>query len=268
MRVTLSDLYGSDQEIFWLMEMGDGGGATNPKPELPWKKFNLDINLNHADTLLFSLYGDREVSPTLSRLMPVNADINHREVTAYFVLSVLYDKWTRMSEIAAAQYDPIGNYDMKETETEQLTDGGEDVHTVASTDTDIIDYGRTDTSSSDLTHGESISTSGSSDIYGFDSISGARANSDIGSEAHSGTDRTQYQGAAGGKDERTLTRSDNESTQYGKTQNKTRTLTRSGNIGVTTSTQMLEQGVAFWQWTLYDQIVRDVGELITSPIYM
>lgn len=47
----------------------------------------------------------------------------------------------------------------------------------------------------------------------------------------------------------------------------TRTLTRSGNIGVTTSQQMLESERELWVWKFFDQVFRDVDEILTLPIY-
>lgn len=46
-----------------------------------------------------------------------------------------------------------------------------------------------------------------------------------------------------------------------------RTLTRSGNIGVTTSQQMIESERQLWLWKYFDIIFKDVDSLLTIDIY-
>lgn len=47
----------------------------------------------------------------------------------------------------------------------------------------------------------------------------------------------------------------------------TRNLTRSGNIGVTTSQQMIESEIELWKWAYLDTIFAQVDSLITCPLY-
>ena len=46
-----------------------------------------------------------------------------------------------------------------------------------------------------------------------------------------------------------------------------RELTRSGNIGVTTSQQMIESERNLWMWKFYDIVFKDVDEMLTLQIY-
>lgn len=45
------------------------------------------------------------------------------------------------------------------------------------------------------------------------------------------------------------------------------TLTRHGNIGVTTSQQMLESERELWMWQIFDVVFADVDRVLTIPIY-
>lgn len=47
----------------------------------------------------------------------------------------------------------------------------------------------------------------------------------------------------------------------------TRTLTRSGNIGVTTSQQMAQSEIDLWQWNFVESIYKDVDSVLTLSIY-
>jgi hypothetical protein len=47
----------------------------------------------------------------------------------------------------------------------------------------------------------------------------------------------------------------------------TRTLTRSGNIGVTTSQQMIQSSIDLWQWNFFTQVFEDIDTLLTIATY-
>lgn len=46
-----------------------------------------------------------------------------------------------------------------------------------------------------------------------------------------------------------------------------RQLTRSGNIGVTTSQQMIQSERELWLWRFFDQVFSDLDSILTIPIY-
>ena len=67
----------------------------------------------------------------------------------------------------------------------------------------------------------------------------------------------------------TLNRTD--ATTYGKKDTAsgkdTRTLTRSGNIGVTTSQMMLQSSLELWKWNFFCDIFKDVDSIFTLSVY-
>ena len=46
-----------------------------------------------------------------------------------------------------------------------------------------------------------------------------------------------------------------------------RTLNRSGNIGVTTTQQMLQSEIDLWQWTFFKQVFEDIDSVLCLDIY-
>ena len=44
-------------------------------------------------------------------------------------------------------------------------------------------------------------------------------------------------------------------------------LTRSGNVGVTTSAQMIEENIKLWIWKFFDTIFKDIDKVLTIGVY-
>lgn len=89
-------------------------------------------------------------------------------------------------------------------------------------------------------------------------------------ETHTGTDTTTHTGTSGitynTTDANTGTQTDTESGRNTKTRNYT--LTRRGNIGVTTSQQMLQSERELWTWNFFRDIVfPDLDRILTIPVY-
>lgn len=103
-----------------------------------------------------------------------------------------------------------------------------------------IDYGRTDTRTDNLKRTEQGST------YGFNSSTPVDADKTV-------TDDTGTQGnVASGRD----------------THTRNYKLTRSGNVGVTTSQQMLESERKLWLWSFFENVVfPDIDRVLTLQIY-
>ena len=51
------------------------------------------------------------------------------------------------------------------------------------------------------------------------------------------------------------------------TETGTRTLTRSGNIGVTTTQQMIQSSIELSKWTFLAEVMRDLDSMFTTPLY-
>jgi len=139
------------------------------------------------------------------------------------IIYMRYKKsWSQYYAYVAAQYNPIDNYSMNETEDTKVN--------------------------------TNMTTKQASDVSTYD-----KRNSFNAAEAVDvGSTRTQGVG-----DNNTVTNSgswdDNKSN---------RVLKRSGNIGVTTTAQMLEGDSNFWMnWNLLTSIFKDVDKIMTIGVY-
>lgn len=276
--------------------MTDGIFTDLQNYDVPWK----DLNINGALDLAYYGWhsGDKIISPLLEKII----DANNSEFTAaaraniaQMIYRVCGINWTKLYATLSLEYNPIENVDAYISETTQHTDNGTytgnestaqtgtdtESHTGtnenASSGTDIVNHTGTDTNSGS----NSSDTITTGQIEGFNSSD--FTNSDKTTENMSGTanntetvnlaDATEY----GKKD--TETRNLNDSITYGKTDTHTRDLAdshtgndthevhRHGNIGVTTSQQMITAERELWQWFFYNVVFKDVDRFLTAKVY-
>ena len=220
---------------------------------LPWSSelsgvLDLDYHGNHS--------GEKIISPLLFNLIKNNTD---EELTseqlaslASLIAARFGVQWARLYAVLGAEYDPIQNYSM----TEIMED-----------DTKETTYGHTDTRTDDLSEVKTgtetleagTETTTETDIYGFDSAAASPSNKETVS--NDGDDVTRYnttvantgtQGhVEGGKD----------------TEVRNYELTRSGNIGVTTSQQMLQSEIDLWQYDFFKIVYADIDKILCLDCY-
>ena len=247
--------------------------------------------------------GEKTISPIMDRFVEDNVESEQadplvmtsgqRLSLAYIIRMRYADKWTKLWAVQNAEYNPIENYSMTEEETPDITrqhkvSSGYEEREVRSIDRDLT---RTERATDDYSESEEIkdktdytveqSTGTSGDVYGFNSSSPVPTQDASGTSTEHRTGsaddnvRSIERGKVGGT---VVTESadadDNKETtvrsQTGyreDTETGTRTLTRSGNIGVTTSQQMLQSEIELWQWNFYDQVFEDVDSVLTTPVY-
>lgn len=119
----------------------------------------------------------------------------------------------------------------------------ENYNMVEKEDNEIVDDALTNVSGSAANN--STSTSNTHNVYGYNSSSATPSDSDSGSVSQS-TDLD---------------------TNYDNTRTIDRTLTRSGNIGVTTSQQMLESELKLRAYRFFEEVYKDVDRITALPIY-
>lgn len=299
---------------------------------------NMEYYGNHS--------GRKIISPLVESLLSEDSTTlsaqNQRQL-AQLAMAKYGKNWERLYDTLSLEYNPINNYDMKETEEELGTNTGtvstdnattygkKLTHTGTQTDVDEITYGKTvktdrstDTNTqTDYGKTENVSgtettektesktttpntsTDTTSQVYAFDS--GSWENADHQTQEQSGTvsestngntsETTQRNTENGGKDtvgtteiEEVLdattgtdttsrTRTDDLSDAESGTDDftglrtddlkstKNRTLTRSGNIGVTTSQQMIEAERNLWLWNFMEIVYADLDKILTIDVY-
>lgn len=220
---------------------------------LPWspdisESLDLDYHGNHS--------GEKIISPLLFNLIKNNDDEELTDIQIAAVASLISARfgpqWTRLYAVLSSEYDPIQNYSM----TEIMED-----------DTKETTYGHTDTRTDNLSESKTgtetleagTETTTETDIYGFDSSEPSPSNKETVS--NDGDDVTRFnttvantgtQGhVEGGKD----------------TEVRNYELTRSGNIGVTTSQQMLQSEIDLWQYDFFKIVYADIDKVLCLDCY-
>lgn len=204
--------------------------------------------------------------------------------------SVTYGKTKSTSDSSSTGYGST------ETRTDNLTDGYNSTTTrtdnlqTARTGTETTATTRTDTGTTDNTHsvyglnsttgapsdkdeGETSGTSTGQETLTHnttDSQTGTQATARTGNDTHTGTQATAKTGTDTYTGTGTETEGGSDTREDSKTANETHsyTLTREGNIGVTTAQDMLTQERALRAWRFfYDRVFPDVDRLLTLCVY-
>lgn len=224
---------------------------------------------------------------------------SQREQLASIVFALYGKNWISVYNAYMAEYNPLSNYDMTETETISEESDTESRHTGTYTDTgtngETATVERDGSSNNDVNTDTTISTTDTGTIttaktesqdrgvYGFNSSTSQSSDETnvIGSEtqtnnlAHSETNNVNTDNDTTYSDTEETTRTLNNSNTH--TNNLTdtndvdksidRTLTRSGNIGVTTSQQMLESELELRKWNFFERVYNDIDSVCCLSIY-
>lgn len=143
------------------------------------------------------------------------------------------------------QYNPIENYSMTESGTDTKT--GTDTVTISGE----VENSQTGTQ---RLQGDTTATG---NIYGYNSASAVPSD-----KTETDTDTTRTDNLTN----TTVYNNRNDETQYN-TENA-HELTRSGNIGVTTTQQMLQSDIELWKWHFYETyLFQSVNTILALPIY-
>lgn len=247
-----------------------GGGIFSVLQTLavPWRSENI------ATPLDFVYHGNRSGGKYVSPLVNDLADGDplstaDKTVIANALLSIYSVSWGKIYTTMSAQYDPIENYSM----TEKMTN-----------DTTTEQYGKSTTRTDNLTHAKTgtetetpnttetttpnLTTGTDNSLYGFNSSDPVPTGKQTGKQtgtntvAKTGTDTMTYNTSDTDTGTQTLADSGSD------TRTRNYTLKRSGNIGVTTSQQMLQSERELWMWSYFNDVVfPDVDRVLTLHIY-
>lgn len=222
--------WASDEGIFDALE--DLTGVT-----LPWDgivdsvELNFDYFGNHS--------GAKFCAPAVMTLLDENGEVpdTARALLAKVIWAKFAEPWKHLWDTNMVTYNPIHNYDMSDTRNRLRGEKG------AQSDVRNVD----DT----VTHGKTVESKGY--VYGFNNTDADGKPSD--------RDFTEEGGTTEDLTEDTNVR--NTVTE----ESEIETTHRSGNIGVTTTQQMLTSERLLWKWNYFDQIYRDIDTVLSLPIY-
>lgn len=193
-----------------------------------WSKLELDYFISFSN--------DKYISPLVQKLLDYYGnDADNLDDVFEYTADIIYQrfgvKWKKIYDALMTEYSPLENYHMEETRTPDLTD----VRTPNIT------------KSEDGTNG--TTSSAQNGVYGFNS-----------SESQPNT-------TASGTQSNTI---DIDTTETGTetfTHTGTESLERAGNIGVTTSQQMLESELKLREYDFYKMIYKDIDSILCLGIY-
>lgn len=252
--------------------------------DVPWKTDTQAIALNQQYHYNYS--GQKITSPLIDNMLQ-NADaLTDDNITSLCdTLIALYrQRWEKLWNTLNLEYDPISNYDMVESSEDKTTNGGNITEQITT------EYGKTTTNESTgsntgtvtenntLTKGtiEDRAYNKNTGIYGFNGAESSPSDTETSTDklTNSGTDTTEntVTNNLQSNNNSTITDSGTDTISNTKTDTTTRTethtLTRSGNIGVTTSQQMIQSERDLWQWDFFQSVFSDIDTVLCSPIYL
>lgn len=228
----------------------------------PWSR---DITPLLFDIRYRTRSGDKTVSKFLEYFTPLDATkIN---LLATYLADVYYSNWERLYNTLNLEYNPISNYDMTETET--VSDTGE--NTKQQTTTDTATESRSDTSESEAsnntTNTNTLNGTQTGKKTGFNSGSFVDDTQQLNNQTESGatnnTSTAETSSSKTGSLNSTNTINGTDTTS----KNIERELNRSGNIGVTTSQQMIESERNLYLWKFFDVVFADIDKILTLKVY-
>jgi hypothetical protein len=237
------------------------------------------------DILFYANYGDKNPAPIVLKSAPLNLvsllpSLSDVQKLAAMAEALYSQKWSRLKALAKTQYDPIHNYEDKLTEsiTDVGTGGNTTTGTVKDTGTDTLDKTntRTDnlTNASQLTSDVTTGSNNTDSVYGFNSVDASNADKSVasGSENEISSNTITNTGTQGnvGKDINTLdkTKTTNMTVESHDGNDRTRSSTHSGNIGNLTTQQLMKQEIELWKWNFIQNVLADLCEFTTLPIYL
>ena len=260
---------------------------------VPW--IQDDISADILDTEYFYNYsGQKTISPLLRRYLNGAEKITDSQMVslANIIYKIYIKNWNKLYTTLSLKYNPISNYDMTETETieNESTNSRSNTgtQTVADTGTKTTantgTQTETDTGTQANSGSQNVNTtttgSGENDVFGFNSVnavgdsttSTSASNTTTSTDSNTRTDNLTHQRTDAlsqlETDNLTHQRTDNLSESGSGTDSTERTLTRSGNIGVTTSQQMIESERDLWRWKFFfDVVFPDIDEVLTVATY-
>jgi len=253
-KLTLNDVFSSWKTgigVFYYLQQNT---------DIPWRTKNINSQLDiiyHGNRS-----GRKIISPMIRAYLDTNEELSGQDAQVLInaIVALYGENWSKQYATLSAQYNPIENYRMSETENshESGTNTGTDNRSLSGTDTG------TDTHVMDRDESSSDSNNNTNSIYGFNSQAGVGANSQAGSGTGSVqvdyTDTETRNLASSGTDNRTLNLADSHQSSRG--------LSRSGNIGVTTSQQMLQSEHELWMWNFFTDVVfADLDRELTLAVY-
>lgn len=250
---------------WWAFEVSQGSLfeelAENGAPWVPEDESEVSTQAQNLEIeYFFNHSGAKFVSPMITRLTSYGGEATMEKI-ASILLTKFLEPWKRLWQVEVVEYSPIHNYDMDETYGELSREHGYNAETNGGSDSSQTDttYGKTET----ITHG--LTNDMDEYTYGINNTDTDGKHSSRVSESQGGQTETSNTGVD------TIgvgsTWSENKSNQRDMSNDKNYTLHREGNIGVTTTQQMIMAERETRKWNYFSKVFEDIDSVLTIPMY-
>lgn len=205
--------------------------------ELPWGNSVDSIIL---DTEYFgNRSGGKFVAPVIMNLLGDEVELTEsdRVLLARIIWTKFGEPWKHLWDTNVVAYNPIHNYNM--TDRRELAKGESEAKVGHGSSVDTTTHGRKNETQDN--------------VAGLNNTNNKGKLADVTTSQESGT--TGVNGTNDSKDDTV------------RASNEVETTTRSGNIGVTTTQQMLMAEREVWMWNFFDQVYKDIDSVLSLPFY-
>lgn len=226
-----------------------------------WSKINyefpeaFEVDSSQLDIMFLSNWGLRTPAPIVHVVHDEDEELpltqQELETLAGIINGMFKHRWDKLMNVAMMEYDPIHNYNDHLVETIEYS---EDVDGSKSATGNTSKNG-TETHNMN----NSGSTSGQDNIYGFNSSTA------VGEGNNSGTSSNLESGTI--TDVQSGTSSNSETSSNDTTGQRDREYTKTGNIGNISTQKLLNEEIDLWKYNFIYEIMRDVANFVSLPIY-
>lgn len=223
------------------------------------------IDKSQLDILFLSSYSQKTCSPLVDSLLTdISLQSSQLAALADMVLKVHKNKWDRHLNVYEIVYEPIYNYidELTETITIETTETSDNTSNIA--DGGTVEKTINNTKTNNLR--ENIVNSSTDKVYGFNSESSV--NSDENNLNSEKTDTGTITDSGTNSETRNLVKDIVGNSSVNSDSERTRTSTHKGNIGNITSQHLLKEEIELWKWNVIHEILSDVKDLLTIPMYI
>ena len=203
------------------------------------------------DGIISYAYG-RELGTMYDAIKDVVIDVTDlRASIAYETLVVFREAWDNIYKSLTANYNPINNYSM--------TESGQDTRTNTGTQSTSGVSSGTETETPNLTTTATGENNSDGGLFGFNSAASVPSDTTHGTNTNTNTQSGTVNTETGGTS--STTRTDD------LTEKSVHTFERSGNIGVTTSQQMIESELELRKKQFYSIVYSDIVKHLCLSVY-
>jgi hypothetical protein len=235
---------------------------------------------DQLDILFYANYGEKNPAPIVLKTVSLVPTLEEVQKLATMTEAFYSQKWTRLKVLCKTQYDPIHNYkdELSENVNDTGTGGTSTTGTFTDEGTDTLskDATRTDNlkSASQLASDATTGSTTTDGVYGFNSVDASNAENSVlsGTEHDASTNTIDNTGTQKNVStdtdtvDKTKTSAISVDTHSGN--NRIRTSTHTGNIGNLTTQQLMKQEIELWKWNFINNVLADLSEFLTLPIYL